>query len=123
MIAPELQIANETTAAGYVNFMAGVVHHGVGRAGFDNKASRLDIQLDFNTNDEHPLLALADRPMELVEEVNQRLMYGAMPDAQANRIGDAVTSIHASDLVLTRRERVRAALLLTVASPDFEVQR
>lgn len=123
LITPELQIANETTAAGYVNFMAGTIHHGIGRSGFDNRAPRPDIQLDFNTNDQHSLLALADNPATLVEELNQRLMYGTMPPSLIKKIRDTVAPISGSDPLQTRRERVRAALLLTVASPDFEVQR
>lgn len=122
LLAPELQIANETTAAGYVNFMAGLIHHGTGRSGFDGKAPRQDIQLDINTNDQNPLLPLADRPTALVEEINQQLMYGTMPSALAQKISDTVAAIQASTQLSTRRERVRAALLLTVASPDFEVQ-
>jgi uncharacterized protein (DUF1800 family) len=123
LLTPELQIANETTAAGYVNFMAGLIHHGVGRSGFDGKAARQDIQLDINTTDQSPLMALADRPADLVEELNQLLMYGTMPRALAQKISDTVATVQAADTLTTRRERVRAALLLTVASPDFEVQK
>lgn len=123
LLAPELQIANETTAAGYVNFMAGLIHHGTGRAGFDGKARRLDIQLDINTDDAHPWLALADRPTDLVAEINQALMYGTMPPILAQKIADTVLAVKGTDALSTRRERVRAALLLTVASPDFEVQK
>lgn len=123
LLAPELQIANETTAAGYVNFMAGLIHHGTGRAGFDGKGRRLDIQLDINTDDGHPWLALADHPADLVAEVNQALMYGTMPSALAQKITETLAAVNGTDAIATRRERVRAALLLTVASPDFEVQR
>ncbi|HEX5357300.1 MAG TPA: DUF1800 domain-containing protein [Aquabacterium sp.] len=123
LLTPELQIANETTVAGYVNFMAGLVHHGVGRSGFDGKASRQDIQLDINTRDQHPWLALADHPTELVNEIDQALMYGTMPVGLAQKIADTLASIQGLDTLTTRRDRVRAALLLTVASPDFEVQK
>lgn len=123
LLAPELQIANETTAAGYVNFMAGLIHHGVGRAGFEGTAKRLDIQLNINTDDSHPWLVLADRPSELIAEINQALMYGTMPPTLAQKITDTVAAVNGIDALTTRRERVRAALLLTVASPDFEVQR
>lgn len=123
LLTPELQIVNETTVAGYVNFMAGLVHHGVGRSGFDGKAPRQDIQLDINSSNQHPWLALADQPVELVREVDLALMYGTMPATLARKIADTLAAIQGPDSAATRRERVRAALLLTVASPDFEVQR
>ncbi len=125
LVAPELQGMHETTTAGYVNYMREVVSGGIGPNG---ASGRRDIQPDFT-----PELALADRPAELVDRVLGRLLIGAPPAALKNEIVGAVTSIAVPALNATasnqravddaRRARVNTALLLTLVSPEFQVQR
>ncbi len=57
LAVPELQIAHETTAAGYVNFMRDNIAQGVGQLGTARSLSRRDLQADFSAE-----LALADQP-------------------------------------------------------------
>ncbi|CAH0351561.1 DUF1800 family protein [Aquabacterium sp. CECT 9606] len=131
LVTPELQIATETTAAAYVNFMTSFIWAGTGRAGLDNKGTRGDVQLDFNVNPNSPWLARADEPTTLVEELNQRLMYGTMPAALKTEITQAVMAVDfrakptptADQIAGTRKYRLWSALLLTVASPEFQVQK
>jgi uncharacterized protein (DUF1800 family) len=127
MVAPELQIVHETSTAGYVNFMRDVVASG---AGLSNPAplNRRDLQPNFA-----PLIALADRPTELLDELNRRLMYGTMPAALKTEIETTVNTIAIPALNATsnnqaaidtaKRTRVQAALLLTLVSPEFQVQK
>lgn len=131
LVAPELQIAHETTAAAYVNYVKDIVLDGMGAKGYDNRGTRKDIQLEFQRNTASSTLALAKKPADLVQDVNLRLMYGTMPAALKAEITDAVTSIYigsttnqsAADSAETARRRVMAAILLTMASPDFQVQK
>ncbi|MDO9235708.1 MAG: DUF1800 domain-containing protein [Aquabacterium sp.] len=123
LLTPELQIAAETTAAGYVNFLMEVIQSGAGRYGYDNKAARADVQLLSTIDPNHPLLVQADQATALVEELNQRLMYGTMPAALRATIVGAMSSVTAGSQIETRRARLWSALLLTAASPEFQIQR
>ena len=119
MIAPELQLVQETSVAGYVNFMRDVQFAGLGAYGFDNTERESDVQLAFNIEADSDWLRLAANPNELVEALNQRLMYDTMPDKLRTEIVSAVKAISPEQKVV----RVRAAILLTVASPSFQVQK
>ncbi len=131
LVTPELQIATETNAAAYVNFMTGLIWSGTGRAGLDNRAKRGDVQLDYNINPNNPWLAMADEPAAMVEEINQRLMYGTMPGALKTEITQAISAVDfkakpvatPDQIAGTRQYRLWSALLLTVASPEFQVQK
>lgn len=119
MIAPELQLVQEASVAGYVNFMRDVQFAGLGAYGFDNTERESDVQLAFNIEADSDWLRLAANPNELVEALNQRLMYDTMPDKLRTEIVSAVKAISPEQKVV----RVRAAILLTVASPSFQVQK
>lgn len=129
LVAPEMQLLHESSAAGYVNYMRDVIWAGVGLRGYDNAAPKLDVYLEFNTAGS-PTLLLADNPGELVESINQKLMYGTMPASLKLDIVTAISSIDfrsktsptTEQIFNTRQRRVWSALLLTVASPEYQVQ-
>lgn len=131
LLTPELQIANETSAAGYVNFLAQFMWAGTGRNGYDNAHPKADVQLELSINAQHPLLALSDDPGKLVAELDQRLMYGTMPASLKQDVTSAIAALDyraqptpTPDQVLnTRRMRTWSALLLVTTSPDFQIQR
>ncbi len=125
LVAPELQIASETTAAGYVNYMRDNVSAGTGvTAGAP--FNRRDIQPNFSAE-----LALAADPAALVERVATRLTYGAAGAALKAEIAGAVAAIaiptlnaggtNQAAIDTAKRNRVNAAMLLTLASPEFVV--
>jgi uncharacterized protein (DUF1800 family) len=131
LAVPEMQMKHETTAAGYVNFMRDNIQWGSGSwNGTVNGVARnrRDLQPDFSAE-----LALADKPAELVERLNQKLMYGTMPAALKTEIQGALERViipalnsngsNQSTVDAMKRTRVNAALLLTLASPEFAVQR
>jgi hypothetical protein len=123
LVAPELQLASETSAAGYVNTMRDNISAGVGQ---NNGApfNRRDIRPDFTAE-----LALAGDPAALVDRVTSRLTYGAAGAALKTEIVNAVGAIaipaangsNQAQIDTARRNRVNAAILLTVASPEFVV--
>lgn len=118
LVAPELQIINETSVAGYVNYMRDSISGGVGfSAGYG--LNRRDLQADYTAE-----LALANDVPALVDRVTARLTYGAIGAARRAEIISAVSSISlsgSSSQTTAKRQRVNAAILLTVASPEFIV--
>ena len=122
LVAPELQIVNETSVVGYVNFMRDSIGYGVGfPAG--SALSRRDLQGDYSAE-----LALANDVPALVDRVTTRLTYGAVGAARRAEIISAVGSIampggnsSTTQINTAKRQRVNAAILLTVAAPEFVV--
>ena len=128
LAAPELQIAHETSAAGYVNFMRDNVASGVGQGnGTINGTvfNRRDLQPDLTAE-----VALATDPAALVDRVLARLLAAAPAPALRSDIVDTVTRIaipvttatNAAQVEAAKRSRVNAVLLLALASPEFAVQ-
>lgn len=131
LVVPEMQIAHETTASGYVNFMRDNLMLGVGQYNATVNGTvfnRRDLQPDFSAE-----LALADKPSDLIDGLNAKLMYGTMPAALKAEIQGAIEKIAIPALAsgatnqaavdAAKRTRVNAAVLLTVVSPEFQVQK
>jgi hypothetical protein len=129
LVAPEMQIAHETTAAGYVNFMRNNLQSGAGlyNGTIDGVTyNRNDLRPDFTAE-----LALADQPAALVDHVVAKLTYGTVSQGLKDTITAAVGSIaippsngsNQSSIDTAKLNRVRAAILLVLASPEFLVQR
>jgi uncharacterized protein (DUF1800 family) len=106
LVAPELQLTNETTVIGYVNTMQTLISNGIG----DIKGNYTD------------LLAKAATSQALVDDINLNLAAGQLSVATMAQIRAAVDSIGTvagADLL----SRVHIALLLVMASPDYLVQK
>jgi uncharacterized protein (DUF1800 family) len=132
LVAPEFQIVHDVSVAGYMNYMRSLITPDGSR----------DIQQDYTAE-----LALAATPADLVERMNLLLFYGQMPDALKTQITTAVTSrtipapvyaagtAPASGAAATapptnqtaidtaKRDRVSLAVLLSLASPDYLIQK
>ena len=106
LTAPEFQITNETSVAGYLNFMQRVVASGI--AGM--------------TPDYGAITPLASDPAALLAELNVLLAAGQLPAPTVARLAAAVGSIDGSTAAGLDR-RVRAALTLVLAAPDYIVQK
>ena len=109
LVAPEFQITGETSVAGYTNFMQAAISSGVG-VGREVRAAY--------TNE----LAVADDADALIDRVNRCLMAGTMGTQQRQEIRDAVNAI-AVTAPNGRANRVYTAVLLTMASPEYLVQK
>ncbi|MDB6001386.1 MAG: hypothetical protein JWP52_3085, partial [Rhizobacter sp.] len=128
LLAPELQITNESTVAGYANYMRGVLESGAGQRGVDYKAARNDVQLALAAE-----LALADTPLDLAERVTSRLMGdGANAELKAviaQAVGTVVVpALNAKGdnqkaIDTARRNRAALAVYLAAVAPEFIVQR
>lgn len=110
LVAPEFQILDEATAAGYVNFMERGIEFYFG--GEDNKPVP-------NYTAE---LALAKDPAALVTRIALLLNGGYLSNETRTLIENSVKSIDLAraDGALSR---VRTAIVLTLASPDYQIQK
>ena len=106
LVAPEFQIANESSVVGYLNFMQRTVAGSVG-----------DLTPDYTD-----LLALADNAFALVAEINLVLAANQLSAATAAALGTALQTMPAGTDG-ARRNRANAALLLVLAAPEFIVQK
>ena len=106
--APEFQLVNESTVAGYLNFMQGAVTNGLASG---------DIVPDYAA-----ALALAGDATALVRHLNLRLAGNGLAESTASTLASAVGSIAATSDA-NRLSRVRAAVLLVMAAPEYLVQR
>ena len=115
LAAPEFQIVNEVTNAGYVNTITQVVNTGLGVGN--------DVRL--STSNE---ILLAEKPDQLADRLNRVLLSGQMSAALRKRIIDsvnsyAVSSTDANQAAQARTNRVKAALLIVMTSPEYLVQK
>ena len=114
LVAPELQIVNEVSVVGYSNLMRTVVSNGIG------SNSPADIQPDYSAE-----TAIADDANALVDRVSLLLTPGSMSAGTRSLIVNAVNSIAmpATNQATARLNRARIAVLFTLASPDYLVQK
>jgi len=103
LVAPEMQITDETSIAGYLNFLSIYADRGWE-----------DLQTSYA-----PEIALAHDPQALVARIVLLLAGDAFSAQTARSIADAVATLPAS----RPRDRVRAAILLVAATPEYLVQK
>ena len=104
--APEFQLCNESTVAGYLNYMQTVIASGVG-----------DLKPDYSAD-----LALAGDAVALVDRYALLLSGDGLSAATKTSIATAVGSIK----IVTdanRLSRIQAAILLVMASPEYLIQK
>ena len=131
LVAPEMQLVNETSISGWINYMRDNLSSGVGLSNSTINGvvfNRRDLQRDWSAE-----LALAPRPVDLVASVTDRLLYGTASAELRTLISDAVAKIavpvlnaggtNQAAIDTAKRNRVNAAVLLTLASPEFLVQK
>ena len=106
LVAPEFQIANESSVVGYVNFMQRAVSSGIG-----------DVRADYAS-----LLPLADDAQALIDEINLVLAAGQLGSDSIALLRNAIAAMPAGTDA-ARNNRIYAALTLTLAAPAFVVQK
>ena len=129
LVVPEMQIAHETTVAGYVNFMRDNIAQGVGRTG-TAAPNRRDLQADFSgrTRAGRPA-GRAGRALSIA-----KLMCGSMPAALKAEIQGAIDEDRhpgaerhrQSNQAAGRRRQAQPRQrgdLPGLISPEFQVQK
>lgn len=129
MVAPELQLLNETSVAGYVNYMRGNLQDGVGAYNQTINGvtyNRPDLQRDWTRE-----MAYAVKPAALAEFLIDRLVYRQpLPVLQSELITaiqsiavPAATGSNQTAIANALRKRVWVGMLLLLSSPEFLVQK
>jgi len=105
LLAPEFQILTEPTVVSYINYMAVTV----------NNARNVKADYSYEKT-------LAADPVSLVAHLNLCLAAGNVSDANLSLISSAVGSISAATDVGVLN-RIYAAILMLMSSPDYLIQR
>ena len=111
LTAPEFQLTNESTVAGYLNFMLTTI-----RAGFNSNNGGLAPPA-YTAE-----LALVNDPTALTDRLNLLLCAGQLGAATLATIRAAIATISTATANGTLN-RVYAAILLVMASPEYLVQK
>jgi uncharacterized protein (DUF1800 family) len=106
LYAPEMQITEETSVVGYLNYMQNAIQRGTGTG--------RDITADYTAE-----LALADSPELLLDRVNLLLMQNQMSANLRSKIIGAINSNPNN----SKLNKVCLAIFLTMASPEYIVQK
>lgn len=119
LVSPEMQITGETSVVGYLNYMRSAVQNGAGTY----VTSARDVQPNYAAE-----IALADTPDKLLDRVNLLLMYNQMSGTLRAQILAAMNSVaisttNATAAATARKNRVYLAIYLTMASPEYLVQK
>jgi len=125
LVAPEMQLVNESSVSAWVNYMRDNLTSGVGQ--FNGVVggvtfNRRDLQRNWA-----PELALASTPSALTSAVTDKLLYGQPADALRIEITNAISRINIpapngsnqTQIDAAKFNRVKSAVLLTLASPEF----
>lgn len=117
--APEFQICNETTVAGYLNFMQIVIPYGLGGNNGYGLGSTSANKPDYSAE-----LAFASDPASLVARYNLLLAGAGLGADSVATITTAVTSVKVdpNNPNPGLMNRVWAAILLVMAAPDYLIQ-
>jgi len=114
LVAPEMQITNETSVVAYANFVSAILRDGWGQ--WRSESNQLDIQFDtsaFNTQ--------VSSGSSLIDAVAQTLLGAPLPADTRALAATALDAMPASTDG-QKKQRIRAAILLTAVSPGFTVQ-
>jgi uncharacterized protein (DUF1800 family) len=106
LVAPEFQIANESSVVGCLNYLQRIVAGSIG-----------DITPDYTA-----LLAIADDARALIDKINLVLAANQVSAATTAALVTALQTMP-TGTPTAQRNRVNAALLLTLAAPEFIVQK
>ncbi|MBE2181189.1 MAG: DUF1800 domain-containing protein [Chthoniobacterales bacterium] len=112
LVGPEFQILHATTAVMTPNHLLEVVD-----AEERRRPGKHSMVLDLG-----PQVALADRPQELLQNIDLLLTGGAMSDSTREIILKAVNAVPDGS-VAALRERAKLAVYLAMISPDYVIQR
>lgn len=118
LLAPEFQIVDEVSVAGYANTMQTAIGTGIG--------SGSDVRAGLTAE-----MAIANDPDALAERLNRLLLYGQMSSGLKTRIITAVNGVTIpsggsttqAQIDAARLNRARLAVYLVMVSPEYLVQR
>jgi hypothetical protein len=110
LVAPEFQIVNEIANIGYANYMHNVV----------TTKNNPNLEPDYTAE-----IGIANDSTALTDRIDLLLTGGVLSQANKDRIKQAVDSITlpATNDTDARFNRVAAAIILTMVSPQYLIQK
>lgn len=126
--APEFQLVNEITVGGYLNYMQSVIRNGIScpKPDAPEAANGSGIFLpDVKAGYAQELVLLTSSTAALVSHLGLVLCAGALSAATQTLIVTALnaTPVKAESSDAFKLDRVAAAVLLVMASPDYLIQK
>ena len=112
--APEFQILDENTVAGWTN-----AAHGMGSGGLGWTGTAPELPGNYNALQS---LLVSGGVSAMLDEINLLLLGGRMSAELRQHLTDAVVSVE-DGTARGHPDRVRLAVFLTLASPEFRIQR
>ena len=123
LLSPEFQGVDEVTVAGYLNTLQGAIGNGIGSV--PTGGSGADIQSAYTAE-----IAVATDANALADRMNLLLLYGQMSATLRQRLVDSINGVTIPGGTATQAQinaallnRAKIAVMLTMASPDYLVQR
>lgn len=121
LTAPEMQNVGEISVAGYLNYMMDVIPNGAGTG-----SGVRDVQANYATE-----IGLASNATQLIDRIDLLLLNGSMSSTLRNQILTAVNSVtiplptssNATQIAAAKTNRVHLAIFLSMASPEYIVQK
>jgi hypothetical protein len=108
-VAPEFQITSEASTIGYINYMQEVIDgkHGTRNTGVISSAYAAEINLPVD---------------QLIDRLDLLFTHGQLSASTRSKLTSALGSMSATTAAL-KVLRVKAAVLLIMASPEYLVQK
>jgi hypothetical protein len=123
LVAPEFQAVNEVSTANYINGMNDIIANGMGST--PPGGTGRDVRTLYAGE-----MGVADNATALVDRMNRLLFYGQMSSTQRTRMTDAINAVTIPSGTATQAQidaaklnRVRIAVLTSMASPEYLIQR
>jgi uncharacterized protein (DUF1800 family) len=122
LVAPEFQVVDEVSVAGYLNTMQTTVDLGIGST--SSGVTGRDVITAYPSE-----IAVADNPGALIDRVNMLLMAGQMSSALRTKVLTAVngvaipTGATPAQTSAALLNRTKLAVFLSMASPEYVTQR
>ena len=128
LYGPEFQIAQETTVIGFSNHAHSIIYNGIGTPERDASDNGVSVRLDFTPYIDLLLRSENDPVMnqeDVLTRLNVILLGGRMSDGLANSIRNAWAALPSGfgTNADRQRDRVRMAVYIIAASPEYSVQR
>lgn len=128
LMAPEMQITNETSVAGFAEYMRYGMRLGFAQMGSTGPLNRRDVQVDYSAE-----VALSTNPSALVDHVWTKLTGGTISPALKTEIVTIVSAINVpalkpggsnrTNVDRQKLNRAHTAIFLALISPEFTVQK
>lgn len=122
LLAPEMQIVDEVTTAGYINIMQSWIDQGIGST--PPGGSGRDVRTPYTAE-----IALAENVPGLIDRMDRVLLSGQMSSALRQRLTTALNGVAIpttgtpAQIDAARLNRAKLAVFMTMTSNEYIVQR